>query len=144
MSQPVVFGNENFNLNKFEEIIYVKNTSGASIAAGAVVCYDVATDDNMTSVILPSAANIEMVAGILLDTLADDAVGRCMRRGYYNSTFVLGHVSLGQGDRLKAVAGQRYLTYDAEAAAGPTPAAFVAREAYTTAAEAAKKVYINL
>jgi len=144
MAEPMVFGNEHVNLRPSEDIITVKNTSGSEIAAGAFVCYDVATDDNMTSVVLPSSTNIEMLAGILMDTLADDACGRCMRRGQYDTAYVLGHASLTKGDTLKLVAGQRYATYAAAPTASASPGTIVAREDWTTTSEAAKKVYIRL
>ena len=147
MAEPIAFGTVGSStaLNKNEDIIVVRNTSGATIADGSIVCYDLVTDDNGTSVVLPAAGNLEMVAGILMQELADDEYGRCMRRGNYDTARVLGHASLLKGTRLKIVAGQRYVTYDAAAvAAGSAPAAIVAREDWTTVSDGAKKVAIRL
>ena len=138
------WAHSHYNIEAEQKIISVKNTSGSEIAAGAFVCYDVATDDNFTSVILPDSTNIELPAGILMDTLADDEVGRCLVRGPYDTAFVLGHASLTKGDSLKLVASQRYCTYDGAPAAAKAPGAIVAREDWTTTSEAAKKVYIRL
>ena len=108
-NQPMVYGNAvTTTLNKDEHVVTVRNTSGSSIAAGAFVCYDVGTDDNFTSVVLPSAANFHFPAGILMDTLADDAVGRCLKRGNYDTAYVYGSTWFEKGARLTPTVGERY------------------------------------
>ena len=144
MAEPLVYGTQHVNMIPDNDDIYVKNGSGSSIAAGAFVCYDVATADDGYTVILPDSTNIELPAGILLDTIASGAVGRCRRRGNVDTAYVLGHASLTKGDSLKLVASQRYCTYDGAPAAAKAPGVIVAREDWTTTSEAAKKVYIRL
>jgi len=109
-NDPTLFGNAiTTALNKDEEIIIVRNTSGSTINAGSVVCYDLVTDDNFTSVILPYFRNLNCPAGILMDTLADDETGRCLKRGFYDTAYVYGSPLMAIGSKLEPVHAARYL-----------------------------------
>lgn len=69
--------------------IVVKNVAGASITLGYAASYTTtAASLNGANVVLPAASQIATFAGIALQTIPDNTLGRVRAYGYVASTFI--------------------------------------------------------
>ena len=117
----------------------------ASLAAGDVVCFDVATFDGLR-VTNPLTANLNLIAGVASQTIANGDFGAVQAYGYADNVDVDGTSGLGAGDPLQvsnASFDLTLVTAGAEVGKGWLKPAFVAGEAYTAGAAADKKVFVR-
>jgi hypothetical protein len=123
--------------------INVKNIyTTASLAAGDVVCYDVATFDGVR-VTQPLTANLGLVVGVAAETIATNGYGLVQCWGYRDDVDVDGTTGLAAGDVLKTANASFDLAYYTTATvASITAYRFIAGEAFTTGL-ADKKVFIR-
>lgn len=124
----------------------VRNVSGGSLSAGAAVVWDSSSSIDGVRVTKAASATLSLFRGILVDTLADSAYGKCQTHGYNTVASVINSTdqAIAAGNILICVASQTYLAYSA---AGDGKSGFVfAGEAFATdatPAAAATKVLIR-
>jgi hypothetical protein len=129
--------------------IVVKNSySTAAITVGQVVVFDYTTDQDGVGVTQPSAALLDMPAGIVeTASIAAGEYGLIQVYGHNANALVDGTTGLVAGDSLKISDASFNLTKEATPVASAVGAlfpGFVAGELYSTGAAAAKKVFIRL
>ena len=114
----------------------------ASLAAGDVVCFDVATYDGVR-VTNPLTANFGLVAGVAAETIANGGFGLVQCYGYRDDVDVDGTTALAAGDVLKIANASFDLAYFTTAtSANHLAYRFIAGEAFTTGL-ADKKVMVR-
>lgn len=124
------------------------NVAGATITAGYPACWDTATADGIR-VTKPATANLSLVVGIAVDSIADSAYGKFQVYGYKASGWVINATAqtLAAGNILVPVDAQWYLNYSA--ASDGKSGFILAGESYasvtqtTLSAAANKKVFIR-
>lgn len=132
--------------DKVFSVVY--NSDATAITVGEVVAWDYTTDADGVSVVTPTTALLPAAAGIVADTsIAASAYGRIQIYGHCANAQVLGTTDVTVGSQLTAANGVKTLAMAAvtgiSAANDSASALFVAGEAYTTTAAAAKKVFIR-
>lgn len=133
--------------DKVFSVLY--NSDATAMTVGEVVCFDYTTDADGVSVVTPTTALFPAVAGIVADdVIAASAYGRVQIYGHCENAQVGGGaVDVTVGAQLIPVTGTKALAMAAvsgiSAANDSALAPFVAGEAYTTTAAAAKKVLIR-
>lgn len=129
--------------------IVIKNTySTAAITVGQAVCFDYTTDADGVGVTQPTTALLEVPAGIVeTASIAVGDYGLAQVYGHNANALVDGTSGLAAGDTLQIANGSFDLVKDAtevSGASGTIFPGFVAGEAYSTGAAAAKKVFLRL
>lgn len=126
----------------FRNIQYIYST--AASALGQAVCYDIGTFDGVRAT-RPATANLSLPAGIVDAVIAVNGYGAIQTAGPNANALVDGATGLGAGDPLAITDGSFNLTLATAVtnAAGQFAPCFVAGEAYTTGAAAAKDVFVN-
>lgn len=132
--------------DKVFSVVY--NSDATAMSVGEVVCWDYTTDADGVSVVTPTTALLPAVAGVVADTtIAASAYGRIQIYGHCSNALVVGTTDVAAGDQLAAVNGAKSLakaTVTGISAASDTALTpFVAGQAYTTTAAAAKKVFVR-
>ncbi len=128
----------------------VRNVSGSSKAAGQPVVWDISASVDGVRVTVPVTATLSLFRGILVETLADSAYGRCQIHGYnsvaavynqYTTTIAAGDILIPSAASLAGLIwssvgdGKSGFVYAAEALAPVTQT--------TLSAAAAKKVLVR-
>ena len=116
--------------------------STAALAAGDMVCYDVATYDGVR-VTQPATANLHLSCGAAAEAIAVNGFGLVQAWGFRDDIDVDGTTGLGAGDPLKIADGSFDLALYTTAIVNPFAVRFVAGEAYTTGAAANKQVFLR-
>lgn len=144
MQFPAVVGDDQAEVG----YVRIKNVSGGSLALGDTVTFDTTAMDGVR-ISKPATANLSLIAGVLVQALANNAYGLAQCYGYNAYASVTNHATqaIAAGDILVPVNAQTYLTYSA-ASDGKTGIIFAgeAVAAITTttlAAAALKKVFIK-
>jgi hypothetical protein len=123
----------------------VRNVSGAALAAGEAVAWDVVSPDGVR-VSVPATATLSLFKGVVAEAIADSQYGKVQVGGYNSYAKVINSTNqaIAAGNILIPVDAQKYLAYSA---ASDGKSGFVyAAEAFATAttpAAAAKKVFIR-
>jgi len=126
--------------------IVVKNSySTAAITVGQVVVFDYTTDQDGVGVTQPSTALLPHVAGVVAQaSIAPGDYGLVQVYGHNTDCLVEGGTDVAAGDQLIAQnASFSVIKAAATSLHDANPAFLVAGQAYTTAAAAAKKVFIR-
>jgi hypothetical protein len=126
----------------FRNIQYIYSTAASVV--GQAVSYDVGTFDGVRAT-RPATANLSVPAGIIDAVIAVDDYGPIQIWGPNANALVDGTTGLGAGDPLAITNGSFNLTLATAVtnAAGQFAPCFVAGEAYTTGAAAAKDVFVS-
>ncbi|MFQ5472243.1 MAG: hypothetical protein ACE5FA_05080 [Dehalococcoidia bacterium] len=126
--------------------IAVKNSySTAAITVGQAVCFDYTTDADGVGVTQPTTALLTMPAGIVEDaSIAAGEYGLVQIYGHNANALVNGSSGTDVGDPLIMQNGAFDIILATEVTNGDAVSYFfVAGEAYSTGAAAAKKVFIR-
>ena len=112
----------------------VFNNAAAALAIGYACTWDYATASNVgTMVKKPTTATLDRFAGISMGTVADQAEGMIMVKGYHDWVYLLGTTDIAAADSLKVVDGQWYMIQDqATGTAATYKKTAYALEAHTT------------
>jgi hypothetical protein len=129
------------------EVANLRNTEASTaLTVGQPVCYDYTTDADGVGVLLPTTAHLQFPAGLVESaSIAAGDYGLVCTKGHFAYGACEGTTDIAVGDPLVITNGTAYLTKATLVtnAIGQFKACFVAGEAYTTAAVAAKKVWVN-